>query len=105
MVVVVRKLQRAKQEILQVHVFPNHLTRGRRLAFMEKVSAPELFGRQAQRSGDLIHLPLERENALGRAEAAKGSVRRRGGRDCPAADANVGAGIRPGSVNRAATFA
>ena len=47
-----------------------------RIAGGEEVAAAELFGREADGVGDLVHVALEREEGLRGAEAAKGAVGR-----------------------------
>ena len=42
----------------------------------EEVAAAEFFGREADDLGDLVHVALEGEDGLRRAEAAEGSVGR-----------------------------
>ena len=71
-------------------------------AGLDEVAAAELVGREADGGGDLVHVALEREDALRRAEAAERAVRRRVRRDRAAADADVRAEVRPGGVDRAA---
>ena len=68
----------------------------------DEVAAAELLGRQADGGGDLVHVPLEREDALRRAEAAERAVRRDVGGDGAAAHAHVRARVRPRGVDGAA---
>ena len=56
----------------------------------------------AERLGDAIHVRLDRELRLRRAEAAEGAVGRRVGHHRPAADAHVIAAVRARRVNHAA---
>ncbi len=97
-----REFERAGQEGVEIDFFADHLAGGGGLAFVKEVAAAELFGREADGGGDLIHLAFERENALRRAEAAEGSVRRRGGSNGSAADADVGTEVRAGGMDGAA---
>ena len=69
---------------------------------LDEIAAAELVGRQPDRGGDLVHVPLEREEALRRAEAAERAVRRHVGRDRASAHAHVGARVRPRRVDRPA---
>ena len=59
-------------------------------------------GAMSHRVRHAIQMPLQRENALRRAESAKRAVRRRIGGDGPAADAHVRAAVRPSRVDRPA---
>ena len=68
----------------------------------DEVAAAELLRRQAGRRGDAIHLPLEREHRLRRAEPAERAVRRRVGGDRLRADPDVRTEVRAGRVDRAA---
>ena len=54
------------------------------------------------RGRDAVHVPLEREQALRRAESTECPVRRRVGRDRTPAQPHVRAEVRPRRVNRAA---
>ena len=67
----------------------NLLSRCGCFALMQEVATAKLLGRQPNRGGDLIHVALKGKDALGRSEAAKGSMRRNGGRHGSGADSNV----------------
>ena len=100
--VIIALPERAIQQAVKIHVLVDHLARGGRLALAEEISAAKFFRRQIHGARDLIHVALDRENALRRAESAKRAVRRRVGGHGLRADAHVGADVRPRRVNRSA---
>ena len=59
-------------------------------------------GDEAELRGDLVQVPLEREERLRRTEAAEGAVRGRVGRDGARPDADVVDVVGPGGVDAAA---
>ena len=69
---------------------------------MNEVAAAKFFRRQANFSGNSVHVPFQSEDALRRTKPAKGSVRRDVGRHRLAPDANVRAKVWTSRVNRAA---
>ena len=87
---------RARDRAVACHVdrLPDRLADGERVARRDEIAAAELVGRQADCGGNRVHVPLEREDALRRAEPAEGAMRRNVGRDRPAANANVRAAVR-----------
>ena len=97
--VIVAELESAIEERRHVNLFPHHLPHRQRFTLADKIAAAEFFRREAERFGDLVHLPLQREDALGGAEAAEGAVRREVRGHRLAADAHVGAEVRSGGVD------
>ena len=89
LLVVVGELERAREDRVHVDLVAHHLPDRARLPGLDEVAAAQLVGREADRRRDAVHVPLEREDALRRAEAAEGAVRRNVGRHRAAADADV----------------
>src|SRR5262249_45066249 len=79
--VIVRQLERAIEETPHVPRLRDRLADGERLSGDDEVPAAEVFRREPDGRRDLVHVALEREEALRRAEASKGAVRRHVGRD------------------------
>ena len=100
--VVVGDRHRAIEQRGHVDRIADHLADRARLPGADEIAAAQLVRRQTDGGRDAIHVALEREQALRRAEAAKRAVRRRVGRDGAAAEPHVRAEVRPGGVNRAA---
>ena len=65
----------------------------------EEVAAAEFFRREAEGAGDLVHVALEREEGLRRAEAAEGAVGRDVGGHGLGADAEVRPLVGAGGVD------
>src|SRR5580704_13268172 len=78
------------------------LASGGAIARGEEVAAAKFFGSYADNFGDLVHVPLEREDALGRSEAPESSVRRDVGGDGFGADDEVRPVVRAGRMDGAA---
>ena len=74
--VVAGLVERAGEQVLHVDGFGEELAGGGAVAGGEEVAAAQFFGREADDAGDLVHVALEREEGLRRAEAAEGAVRR-----------------------------
>ena len=100
---VVGQRQRAIEQRRHVDRLADHLADRQRLARTDEIAPAELLGRQADGRGNLVHVPLEREDALRRAEAAKRAVRRqRWSRPRGRARARSDKQYGPGRVDRAA---
>ena len=65
----------------------------------EEVAAAKSFRSEADDAGYFVHVTLKREQRLGRAEAAKGSVGRGIGGHGPGADGDVRPEVRAGSMD------
>ena len=102
LLVVARVIQRSLQQCAEVNVFADHLAGGRGLALLQKVTVPELCGRQAHGRGYAVHVTLQGKDTLRRAEAAKSAMRRSVGGHRRRAHADVVAGIRAGGMDRPA---
>jgi len=100
--VIVREDQRAVEQRIHLHRFVHHLANRTHLTLHDEVAAPEVVGRKPGPFRHHVHVPLEREQALRRAEPPEGAVRRRGCGHRAAADADVGAVVGAGRVERAA---
>ena len=74
--VVAVRVKRLRQQRLHVDCVGERLARRGAVASGEEVAAAKLFRREADRTGDLVHVAFEREQALRRAEAAERTVRR-----------------------------
>jgi len=72
-----------------------------RVAGGEEVAAAEFFGGEADDFGDLVHVAFEGEDALRRAEASEGSVRRNICCHRFGADGEVGPVVGAGGVDGA----
>ena len=83
--VVVRQRQRAIEQQVHLDRLAHHLADRARLALRDEVAPAQLVRREPDGAGDDVHVALEREETLRRAESAKRAVRRRGRRhDTPA---------------------
>ena len=72
--VVARELERAIEQVMHDDWFVDHLIGGGRHPLAQQVAPAEFLGRQADRLGHVIHVPLQRKQALRRAEAAERRV-------------------------------
>ena len=99
---IVRQRERAIQQRPHVDRFLDGLPDGERVARPDEVAAAEFLRREPHGRRHPVHVALEREQTLGRAEAAERAVRRHVGGDRAAADADVRARVRPPGVNRPA---
>ena len=88
--VVVGLVERAGEQVLHVDGVGEELAGGGAVAGGEEVAAAEFFGGEADDVGDLVHVALEREEGLRRAEAAEGAVGRDVGGHGFGADAECG---------------
>ena len=100
--VVVGLFEGAGEQMLHVDRVFEELAGCGAVAGGEEVAAAELFGGEADDFGDLVHVALEGEDALRRAEAAEGSVGRDVGGHRFGADGHVGPVVGAGSVDGAA---
>src|ERR1700721_2392010 len=100
--VIAAQFESAFEQFVHSHFFVDHLAHGKRLALVNEIAAAQLFRREADDGGHPIEMAFEREDALRRAETAKGPVRRSIGGHHTALNQNVWASVRPGGVNRAA---
>jgi pyrrolidone-carboxylate peptidase len=69
---------------------------------VNEVATSKLFRRQTNCMRDFVHVPLEREDALRRAEAPERAVRRNIRRHRAAVNANVRANVWTSGMNRSA---
>ncbi len=99
---IVRQHQRPIEQQLHLDRLAHDLADGARLVLLDEVAPAQLVGREPDRVGDDVHVALEREEALRRAEPAKRAVRRRGRRHDAAANAHVRTEVRTRGVQRAA---
>ena len=72
--VVVALLKRAIEQLIHDHRLAHQLFGGGGVAGVQKVSAPQFERIDAEGGGDLVHVALEGEDGLRRAEAAKRAV-------------------------------
>src|SRR5438874_1284655 len=100
--VVFAQFERSIHKLFEVHRLAYYLTHSERLAFVDKVPAPKLVWRHVERTRYPIHLALEREDALRRAEAAKRSMWRMIRSHSLAANADIRTDVWTTSMNRAA---
>ena len=75
--VIVRKFQRAVEQMIQLNLFPDGLLSGGRLTGLQEIPPANFDGRDPYDTGDAVHVPLHGEKALRRPKSAKGSMRRR----------------------------
>ena len=97
--VVVGERERAVEQPWHVDGLAHHLADGIGLTRGDEVAAAKLLGREPRRCGDLVHLQLEREHRLRRAESAERAVRRRVGGNRLRTDPDVRAVVGTGRVN------
>ena len=100
--VVIALRERAIEQLIHDHRLAHQLFGRIGVALVQEIPAPQLHGIDADRRGNLVHVPLHGEDGLRRAEAAKCAVRN--GVRGPGArtHAHIGAQIRPGGVQRGA---
>jgi len=101
LLVIAAQFERAVQQFVHFHFFVDHLADGKRLAFTNEIAAAQFFRRETDGSGHSIEMPLQSENTLRRAKAAKSSMWRSIGGHDATLNQNVGTGVRAGGVNRA----
>ncbi len=100
--VVIRFFQRSSEEVLQIDRIVEELAGRGAVAGGEEVATAEFFGGEADDFCDLVHVAFEGEDALRRAEAAEGSVRRNICCHRFCANGDVGPVIGAGGVDGAA---
>src|SRR5215469_11509940 len=91
--VIIADLKGPVHEAVEVHGFFHYLADSQCFALMYKVLSAELFRRQLQSAGDLIHVPLQREDALWSSKSAERPVRRMIRGNCLAANTDIGTEI------------
>ena len=75
--VVAREFERAIEQVMHHDRFVDHLVGGGRHPLAQQVAPAEFVGRQADRLGHMVHVPLQRKQALRCAEAPEGPMWRR----------------------------
>ena len=80
----------------------DHLIGRGRHPLVQQVAPAEFVGSQADGFRHMVHVPLQREQALRSAEAAEGAVRRSVGGVRFGVDADVGPEIRAAGMDSAA---
>lgn len=92
-------LERDTQHFFAADAARELLSRRRRIADAQHVATPQLDRMEPERACDAIHLALDREAHLRRAEAPKRAVRHVIRRDRSPADPHVVAAVRAGRVD------
>ncbi len=87
---------------VEIHRFMNELSCGGGIAFVQKISPAQFFGREANGASHLIEVALHSERALRRAESAESAVRRGVGSHSARIHAHIRTRVRARGVNRAA---
>ena len=100
--VIVTELKGAIEELSHIHSLANHLTGRSCLTFVNKVATPKLFRRQPNCARDFVHVALEREDALRRAETSERAMRRNVSGDSATVYTHVRTRVWTGGVDGAA---
>src|SRR5713101_7265361 len=100
--VIITQLEGALHHVGHVHFFVDHLADREGFALPDEVTPPEFIWRQSHRLGNVVEVPFERKDALGRTKSPESAVWRRIRCHGGTADADVGAGVRSGGVNGSA---
>src|SRR6266700_7998331 len=74
--VIAREFQRPVKQVIQIDFFADGLLRGCRLAWLQKIPPADFNRRDPHDLGYAVYVPLHGEEALRRAKAAEGTVRR-----------------------------
>src|SRR6185369_10846942 len=98
--VVFTELKRARQQVVHVDAFANHLAGRGGFAFVNEVATTKFFRTQSDRLSNFIHVPFEREDALRGAKSPKGAVGRNVRCDRATVNPDVGTDIWTSSMDR-----